>query len=109
MFLLRENREGIVLHLSQSLTRGIILAVLLFGGSDAHLSAQHPASAAQPSTKTEPAGKTDPLERETPRSALLGFLKYGETGDYATAARYLQLPPGQNTDLLELAKELRAL
>jgi MscS family membrane protein len=109
MFLLRENREGIVLYLSQSLTRGIILGVLLFGGSDAHLSAQHPASAAPPSTKTEPAGKTDPLERETPRSALLGFLKYGETGDYATAARYLQLPPGQNTDLLELAKELRAL
>jgi MscS family membrane protein len=109
MFLLRENRQGIALCRKQRHTRGLILAVLLFGGSGAYLSAQHPASAAPPSTKAEPTAKIDPLERETPRSALIGFLKYGEHGDYATAARYLQLPPGQETNLPELAKELRIL
>jgi MscS family membrane protein len=39
----------------------------------------------------------------------MGLLKYGEREDYATAARYLQLPPGRKTDLVQLAKELQAL
>jgi MscS family membrane protein len=39
----------------------------------------------------------------------MGFLKYGERGDLGTAARYLQPTSGQNTDLVQLAKELRAL
>jgi MscS family membrane protein len=108
MSLPREIRKGIALSLNQSHTRGIILAILLFGGSGAYLSAQHPPSAAPP-PKAEPTEKIDPLERETPRSALFGFLKYGESGDYATAARYLQLPAGQSTNLPELAKELRDL
>jgi MscS family membrane protein len=39
----------------------------------------------------------------------MGLLKYGERGDLATAARYLQPPPGQGMDLVQLAKELHAL
>ncbi len=34
-------------------------------------------------------------------------MKYEASGDYATAARFLQLPPGEN--LAELTKEFRAL
>ena len=51
----------------------------------------------------------DTLGRQTPRSALIGFLKYEASGDFATAARFLQLPPGQNTNLAELAKEMRTI
>jgi MscS family membrane protein len=39
----------------------------------------------------------------------MGLLKYGERRDFATAARYLQLTPGQGTDLVQLAKKLQAL
>jgi MscS family membrane protein len=37
----------------------------------------------------------------------MGLLKYAERQDFATAARYLQLPPGQNVS--QLAKEFQAL
>jgi MscS family membrane protein len=40
---------------------------------------------------------------------VIGLLKYGERRDYATAARYLQLGPGQSTDVAPLARELLAL
>jgi MscS family membrane protein len=39
----------------------------------------------------------------------MGLLKYGERQDFATAARYLQLTPGQDTDLVQRAKEFQAL
>jgi len=109
MSLLREKQQGIALSLFKSCTRGLILAVLLFASSDAYLCAQHPAPAVPPPTKAEHTARIDPLGRETPHNALIGFLKYGERGDYATAARYLQLPPGQDANLPELAKELRVL
>jgi MscS family membrane protein len=38
-----------------------------------------------------------------------GMLKYAAREDFATAARYLQLPPGQDTNLAELGKEFQAL
>ena len=49
----------------------------------------------------------DPLGRQTPRSSLINFMKYDTSGDYITAARFLQLPPGEN--LAELTKEFRVL
>ena len=39
----------------------------------------------------------------------MGLLKYEEREDFATAARYLQPPPGQNLNLVELARQSRAL
>jgi MscS family membrane protein len=51
----------------------------------------------------------DPLGRETPHNALMGLLKYGAQQDFTTAARYLQPVPGQDTDMVQRAKELQAL
>jgi MscS family membrane protein len=39
----------------------------------------------------------------------MGLLKYAESRDFATAARYLQPTPGENTDLMQRARELQAL
>ena len=39
----------------------------------------------------------------------MGLLKYGERQDFATAARYLQPPPGQEANLAQRAKEFQAL
>jgi len=40
---------------------------------------------------------------------MIGLLKYSERQDFTTGARYLQPLPGQNTNLVQLAKELQAL
>ena len=74
----------------------------IFARSTSEFAAPHP-------PKAEPTPRLDPLGRDTPRSSLIGFLKHESNGDYATAARYLQLAPGQDTDLAQLAKELRTL
>ncbi len=84
------------------------LCVFLFAGSVAQSPAQLPASA-PPAAKAEPAAIVDPLGRETPRSTVMGALKYIERQDFATVARYLQPPPGQNANLVELAKKFQAL
>ncbi len=95
---------------SLTLTRalGIALAVFLFVASPARSLAQLAASAPAP-VKAEPAAPTDPLGRETPRRAMMSLLKYGERQDFTTGARFLQPPPGQNIDLVQCAREIRAL
>jgi MscS family membrane protein len=108
MPLLRENRQGIRKSLSWICALRIALIFLLMG-SAADSPAQLSTSPAPTSAKAAPTALVDPLGRETPRSAFMGFLKYGERGDLGTAARYLQPTSGQNTDLVQLAKELRAL
>jgi MscS family membrane protein len=40
---------------------------------------------------------------------MMGLLKYGAQQDFATAARYLQPTPGEDTDLAQRAEELEAL
>jgi MscS family membrane protein len=40
---------------------------------------------------------------------MMGLLKYGTEEDFATAARYLQPTPGQDTDLTQRVKEFQAL
>lgn len=87
---------------------GIALAIFLLAGSYSRSPAQLSISAASPQSKVEPA-TIDPLGRESPRGKVIGLLKCGERRDFATAARYLQLTPGQDTDVLQLAKELHAL
>jgi MscS family membrane protein len=57
--------------------------------------------------KAEPAVPVDPLGRQTPRSSLINLMKYEAIGDYATAARFMQLPPGEN--LAQMTKEFRTL
>ena len=106
---LRENRQGIRKSLNWTCTLEIALAIFLFVGSAAHSSAQLPTSETTPPAKAEPTAPIDALGRETPRSAVKGLLKYSERQDFATAARYLQPTPGQDTDLVQLAKEFQAL
>ena len=105
---LRVNVQGTGRSLNWTCALRIALAIFLFVGSVAHSPAQLPPSAAPPA-KAEPAAPIDPLGRETPRHTMLGLLKYSEREDFATATRYLQLRPGQESDAVQLAKELRAL
>src|SRR5271165_3646404 len=101
-----ENRLGISKSLSWPYTLGAVLALFLFAGSAAYSPAQIPVS---PPAKAEPTAKIDPLGRETPRRAVMGLLKYSERQDFTNAARYLQPTPGQDTNLVQRAKELQAL
>jgi MscS family membrane protein len=87
----------------------LALATFILAGSVAHSPAQLPASAAHSPAKAEPATPIDPLGRETPRSAVLGFLKYVEREDYENAARYLQSGPDGNVNRILQAKEARDL
>jgi MscS family membrane protein len=84
------------------------LAIFILVSSTVFSQAHLPTGAAPPPAKIEPA-PVDPLERETPRSAMMGLLKYEEREDYENAARYLQPPLGRKTDLTQRAKEFRAL
>jgi MscS family membrane protein len=100
-----ENRRGISKALSWSYI-GVAIAIFLFVGSVAYSPAQTPASAP---AKAEPTAKVDPLGRETPRRAVMGALKYAARQDFANAARYLQPTPGEDTNLIQRAKEFQAL
>ena len=101
-----ESRQGIGSSLNGSYILGITLALVLLAASAVRSTAQVPPAAAV-ATHAELAAPPDPLGRQTPRSSLINFLKYEARGDYATAARFLQLPPDQS--LAELTKEFRAL
>ncbi len=107
MSLLRKNRRGIGRLLNHSCAYSLALAVLLFAGSAVYTHAQLPPSTPPP--KAQPAAALDPLDRQTPRRSLTGFLRYAAEGDYANAAHYLQLPPGQNTNPARLSREFRRL
>jgi MscS family membrane protein len=106
MSLLRKNGKGVGRLLKLTYTLSQAFAVLLFAGSTAFSPAQLP-KVPTPEPKAEPAAPLDPLGRQTPRSSLMNFWKYEGSGDYATAARFLQLPPGQS--LAELTPEIRKL
>jgi hypothetical protein len=106
MPLLRKNRKGVGRLLKQTYTLSFTFAILLFAGSAVSSPAQLPKIPA-PEPKAEPAAPLDPLGRQTPRSSLLNFMKYEASGDYTTAARFLQLPPGEN--MAQLTKEFRVL
>jgi MscS family membrane protein len=106
MSLLKQYQEGVGRLLRQTYTLSFVFAVLLFGGWALSSQAQLPKLPA-PEAKVQPAPPLDPLGRQTPRSSLINFMKYEASGDYATAARFLQLPPGEN--LPQLTKEFRTL
>ncbi len=109
MSLLSENRFGMNKSLRWTCALGVALCILLFAGSAAYSPAQLKKPAAPPPVKAESTAPIDPLGRETPRGTMMGLVKYGERRDYAIAARYMQLDPGQSTDVARLARELLAL
>jgi hypothetical protein len=107
MTLLKQNRLGIRKSLDWTCcTLEIALAIFVYLGSAVYSPAQVPAS---PPAKAEPTAKIDPLGRETPRRAVMGLLKYSERQDFTNAARYLQPTPGQDTNLVQVAREFQAL
>jgi len=108
MPLRRDNRQGESPPFNWPCALDVALALFLFVGSSANSLAQLPKSAAPPPANSAPA-IVDPLGRETPRGAVMGLLKYAERQDFATAARYLQLPAGQDTNMSQLAREFQAL
>src|SRR5271170_7914194 len=108
MPLLRENRRKISKSSHWTCALRLALSILLFAGSAGHSPAQLSTSAASPA-KAGPATPVDPLGRESPRGTVMGLLKYAERRDLATAAHYLQPIPGQDTDLVQRARELQAL
>ncbi len=109
MPLLTENRQGTSKSLRWTHTLGIALAIFLLVGESVQCPAQLSNSAAPLPSQAEPAAMVDPLGRQTPRGTVMGLLKYGDRQDFATAARYLQLTPDQDTDLVQRAKEFQAL
>src|SRR5271155_4160192 len=108
MALLKENRWEISKSLHWTFALRLALSIFLFAGAAGRSPAQRSTSAAS-SAKAEPVAPVDPLGRETPRSTVMGLLKYAEQRDFATAAHYLQPTPGQDTDLVQSARELQAL
>jgi MscS family membrane protein len=66
----------------------------------------------QPPNGTKPgdAAASDPLHRDTPNGTLFGFLQAVQSGDYATAAQYLQLSPARrDTQGEKLAIDLKTV
>ena len=107
-YLARENRKQMGRPLSHTRTLGVTLALLLLAGLALRSPAQALKSVVHP-PKTEPTAIVDPLGRKTPRSTAIGLMKYMARDDYATAARYLQQPPGQHIDLAQFVREIRDL
>ena len=111
MPLIRGLRQGPSKSLHWAYPFCIVLVLFLFVASTAY--SQVPVPQATPPAKTEspatPAASTDPLGRDTPRGAMMGFLRYAGRNDFETAARYLESIPKRRTDLVQYAKELQAL
>ena len=76
MQFLRENRRGRSKSLHWAHALRIALSIFLLVGVAVHSPAQVPTSATLPPAKAQPAAPIDPLGRKTPRSALMGLLKY---------------------------------
>jgi MscS family membrane protein len=65
-----------------------------------------PSPVAVSTTKTS----TDWLNRETPSGCVFGFLEAAQSGNYSTAAQYLQLTPSRRqTDGENLAQQLKVV
>ena len=108
MSLLRDNRREISKSLHWTCALRVALSILLFASSAGRSPAQLSTPAAS-TAKAEPATPVDSLGRGTPRGSVMGLLRYAEHRDFATAAHYLQPTPGQDSDLVQRARELQAL
>ena len=103
------NRREVSKSPNWSCALGRALAIFLLVGLAVDSSAQLPKTVAPPETKAEPTAPVDSLGRGTPRGAVMGFLQYEGRQDFVTAARYLQPISGKSADLVQRAKELKAL
>lgn len=95
--------------LSWNCALGIAASFFLFAVSPVILVAQTDKFTTPPTAKAETETMVDPLGRETPRSAALGFFKYLQRQDFVTASRYLQAPPGQKMDLVQLVSKFHQM
>jgi hypothetical protein len=70
-----------------SKTRGLAIVVSLFvwAAATVHLEAQPKRPSPDRPAKAEPPAPVDPLGRETPRGAMMGFLKNEGLENYAAA------------------------
>jgi MscS family membrane protein len=102
------DRNRRIVHL-RGHSLDLALAIFILVGLAGHSPAQFPTSAANPPAKAEPTIPVDPLGRDTPRSAMMGFLKCTEREDYENAARYLQPTQKKDPKLVQRARELQAL
>lgn len=72
-----------------------------------------PGAAQPPEQRSETQAVTDELERDTPRSAMRGYLVAARAGDWERAARYLDLsrlaPGDREARAADLARELKAV
>ncbi len=107
--MLRDIRQRISKSINGAHPRGLALTIFLLAGLAAHSPAQLQRSAPPPPAKAAPAAATDSLGRETPRGSVMGLLKCAQDSDFGTATRYIQPTPGQDTNLVQRVKELRAL
>lgn len=95
--------------------RGALAALLLLAPAVVGVArAEEESPAAPPAAAAAiPAGPEDPFERGTPRSAMLGYLLAAREGDFARAARYLDLrriPASKRAELgPELARKLKVI
>src|SRR5271169_6348080 len=88
-----------------------LLPLLLLLVSSTAAGAQLPgltSASPAPVTKQEPALPPDPLGRETPRGALLGFIKAAQDERYNIAIRYFQPPPNRRRHSEDDEEELAA-
>jgi MscS family membrane protein len=100
------NRRSLHLGRTHAFDLALVFIIVVSATSSP---AQLPTPSSTPPDKAEATAPIDPLGRTTPRGAVMGLLKCTESEDYETAARYLQPTPGQDTSLVERAKELYAL
>jgi len=100
------NRRSLHLGRTHAFDLALVFIIVVSATSSP---AQLPTPSSTPPDKAEATAPIDPLGRTTPRGAVMELLKCTESEDYETAARYLQPTPGQETNLVQRAKELYAL
>ena len=96
MSLLRRNRKGVGPLLKQTYRPQLRLCCPLSRGLGYVFACPTSKTSEAADPKLTRARSLDPLGRQTPRSSMIDFMKYEASGDYDTAARFLQLPPGEN-------------
>lgn len=88
--------------------KGLLLAMSLLAATPAHAVAQQPPppAATQQAPSAPPA---EPVSPDSPRAAVKNFLDLCRVGEYAEAARYLDLSDAQKPEGAQLARRLKAV